>query len=158
MFNLMFLGLSCTANSSKNLVTILRLVRSSNLLNLHTTSILFLNSGLKNSFIAFSSSSSRSKLPNPILFFSASLAPRLLVIIITLLRQSTFFPLLLVMKPSSISCSNTLITSGCAFSISSNSITAFGFLSMSRINSPPARLLSSYPTYPGGAPINLLSA
>src|SRR5574344_2815838 len=43
------------------------------------------------------------------------------------------------------------ITSGCAFSISSNNITEYGFLLTFSVNCPA----SSYPTYPGGEPINL---
>ena len=41
-----------------------------------------------------------------------------------------------------------LNTSGCAFSISSNNITEYGFLLTFSLNCPP----SSYPTYPGGEP------
>ena len=41
--------------------------------------------------------------------------------------------------------------SGCAFSISSNKTTEYGLLLTFSVSCPP----SSYPTYPGGAPINL---
>ena len=44
-----------------------------------------------------------------------------------------------------------LNTSGCAFSISSNKSTLYGFLRTFSESCPP----SSYPTYPGGEPINL---
>ena len=44
--------------------------------------------------------------------------------------------------------------SGCAFSISSKSTTACGFLITASVNKPPC----SKPTYPGGAPINRLIA
>ena len=56
-----------------------------------------------------------------------------------------------MIRPSSSTCSNTLKTSGCAFSISSKSTTEYGFLRTASVSCPP----SSYPTYPGGAPINL---
>ena len=45
---------------------------------------------------------------------------------ITVLRKSTVRPLPSVRRPSSRICSNTLKTSGCAFSISSSSTTAYG--------------------------------
>ena len=51
--------------------------------------------------------------------------------------------------PSSSTCSRILNTSGCAFSISSNRITAYGFLRTFSLSCPP----SSCPTYPGGEPI-----
>ena len=41
--------------------------------------------------------------------------------------------------------------SGCAFSISSSNTTQYGFLRTFSLSCPP----SSYPTYPGGAPISL---
>ena len=65
--------------------------------------------------------------------------------------KSTRLPRESVMKPSSRICSNILNTSGCAFSISSSKTTAYGFLLTFSVSCPP----SSYPTYPGGAPINL---
>ena len=65
--------------------------------------------------------------------------------------KSTVLPCESVTLPSSNTCNNTLNTSGCAFSISSNNITEYGFLLTASVNCPP----SSYPTYPGGAPINL---
>mmetsp|Transcript_13812 Transcript_13812/g.23553 ORF Transcript_13812/g.23553 Transcript_13812/m.23553 type:complete len:279 (-) Transcript_13812:1937-2773(-) len=65
--------------------------------------------------------------------------------------KSTFVPLLSVTCPSSSSCNITLNTSGCAFSISSNSNTEYGRRRTASVSCPP----SSYPTYPGGAPSNL---
>ena len=53
--------------------------------------------------------------------------------------------------PSSSTCKRILNTSGCAFSISSKRITLYGFLLTFSLSCPP----SSYPTYPGGDPINL---
>ena len=61
------------------------------------------------------------------------------------------------MRASSSICSMILITSGCAFSISSNSNILNGFLLTSDISLPPPMLPSSKPTYPGGAPIKLLT-
>ena len=71
--------------------------------------------------------------------------------------QSTVLPLLLVIRASSSNCNKMLVTSGCAFSISSNSKMLKGFLLMSDISLPPPTLPSSKPTYPGGAPIKLLT-
>ena len=65
--------------------------------------------------------------------------------------KSTVRPWESVIRPSSSTCSNTLKTSGCAFSISSKSTTEYGFLLTASVSCPP----SSYPTYPGGAPISL---
>ena len=79
------------------------------------------------------------------------LIPILEVMIIIVFLKSTFLPRPSVNCPSSSTCNNKLNTSGCAFSISSNKITEFGFLLTFSVNCPP----SSYPTYPGGAPINL---
>ena len=62
-------------------------------------------------------------------------------------------PLLSVSLPSSSTCNKILNTSGCAFSISSSRITEYGFRLTASVNCPP----SSYPTYPGGAPISLLT-
>ena len=65
--------------------------------------------------------------------------------------KSTVLPWESVILPSSNTCNNTLNTSGWAFSISSKSTTEYGFLRTASVSWPP----SSYPTYPGGAPINL---
>ena len=48
------------------------------------------------------------------------------VMMITVFLKSTVRPWLSVMRPSSSTCSRTLNTSGCAFSISSNNTTAYG--------------------------------
>jgi len=63
--------------------------------------------------------------------------------------KSTVRPCESVIRPSSNTCNNTLNTSGCAFSISSNSTTEYGLRRTASVSCPP----SSYPTYPGGAPI-----
>ena len=52
--------------------------------------------------------------------------PRLDVMMTTVFLKSTVRPLPSVSRPSSSSCSRTFSTSGCAFSISSNSTTAYG--------------------------------
>ena len=70
--------------------------------------------------------------------------------IITVFLKLTVLPWLSVRRPSSSICNNIFITSGCAFSISSNNITEYGFLLIFSVNWPP----SSNPTYPGGDPIN----
>ena len=64
--------------------------------------------------------------------------------------KSTFLPCASVIWPSSSTCNKMLNTSGCAFSISSNRITLYGFLRIFSESWPP----SSYPTYPGGEPIS----
>ena len=63
--------------------------------------------------------------------------------------KSTVRPCESVIRPSSSTCRSTLNTSGCAFSTSSKSTTEYGFLRTASVSWPP----SSYPTYPGGAPI-----
>ena len=75
--------------------------------------------------------------------------PRLLVMIIMVFLKSTVRPCESVIRPSSNTCNNTLKTSGWAFSTSSNKTTEYGFLRTASVSWPP----SSYPTYPGGAPI-----
>ena len=79
--------------------------------------------------------------------------PILLVIITIAFLKSAVLPLLSVNLPSSNTCNKMLNVSGCAFSISSNNITEYGLRRTASVNCPP----SSYPTYPGGAPTNLLT-
>jgi len=67
----------------------------------------------------------------------------------TVFLKLTFLPLESVICPSSSTCSKILKTSGCAFSISSNKTTEYGFLRTFSLSCPP----SSWPTYPGGEPI-----
>ena len=55
--------------------------------------------------------------------------------------KSTVRPCESVIRPSSSTCSRTLNTSGCAFSISSNRTTEYGFLRTASVSWPP----SSYP-------------
>ena len=111
------------------------MLNSSSFLNFIIASILLRNSGLKNSFTSLSSSPVRSKdWLNPMLLNSFALAPKLDVNIIIVLAMLTVLPELLVILPSSSICSNMLLTSGCAFSISSNKIIANGFLLKSDIN------------------------
>ena len=52
--------------------------------------------------------------------------PKLLVRIRIVFLKSTVLPWLSVIRPSSSTCNSTLNTSGCAFSISSNSTTLYG--------------------------------
>ena len=63
--------------------------------------------------------------------------------------KSTVLPCESVIRPSSNTCRSTLNTSGWAFSISSNNTTLYGLRRTASVSWPP----SSYPTYPGGAPI-----
>jgi len=81
-------------------------------------------------------------------------APIFEVIIIIVFLKSIVLPCPSVNLPSSNICKRVLNTSGCAFSISSNNTTEYGFLLTISVSCPP----SSYPTYPGGAPINLLTS
>jgi DNA gyrase/topoisomerase IV subunit B len=104
----------------------------------------FLNSGLKKSLTALSSSPLfSSAVVKPMVCFSLSAAPRLDVNTIIEFLQSAFLPLDDVIVPSSIICNKILLTSGCAFSISSINIIELGFFSISLINNPPPRLPSS---------------
>src|SRR5438128_1904961 len=75
----------------------------------------------------------------------------LLVMMMTVFLKSTVRPCPSVSRPSSSTCSSTLNTSGCAFSTSSRSTTQYGRRRTASVSAPP----SSYPTYPGGAPISL---
>ena len=65
-------------------------------------------------------------------------APRFDVMMSTVFLKSTVRPLASVSRPSSITCSSTLNTSGCAFSISSNRITAYGLRRTASVNWPPS--------------------
>ena len=60
------------------------------------------------------------------------------VMISTVLRKSTVRPWESVRRPSSRICSRTLNTSGCAFSISSNSTTAYGRRRTASVSWPPS--------------------
>ena len=64
-------------------------------------------------------------------------APAFVVMMMITLRKSALRPLLSVSVPWSITCSSTLKTSGCAFSISSISSTACGFLVIASVSRPP---------------------
>ena len=75
-------------------------------------------------------------------------APALEVIIRIVFLKLTFLPFESVIWPSSSTCSRILNTSGCAFSISSNSTTEYGDRRTFSLSCPP----SSKPTYPGGDP------
>ena len=60
------------------------------------------------------------------------------VMMTTVLRKSTVRPLPSVRRPSSSTCSSTLNTSGCAFSISSNRTTAYGRRRTASVSWPPS--------------------
>ena len=94
-------------------------------------------------------SASGEMLPSASMPSSRYCDPRLLVIIMIVFLKSTVRPCESVIRPSSSTCNSTLKTSGCAFSTSSNRTTEYGFLRTASVSWPP----SSYPTYPGGAPI-----
>ncbi len=76
--------------------------------------------------------------------------PMLDVIIMITFLKFTVRPLLSVSLPSSSTCRRRLNRSGCAFSISSRSTTEYGLCLTASVSWPP----SSYPIYPGGAPIS----
>ncbi len=139
-------------SSTRNLPTILSITSLDSFLKIIVASSLFLNSGAKNFLRALSSYSNSNSSLNPIKFFSASLAPRLVVRINTQLRASASLLFDPVTLPLSISCNRICDTSGCAFSISSSSNTQLGFSCSLVINCPAS---SSKPTYPGGEPISL---
>ena len=60
------------------------------------------------------------------------------VMMTTVLRKSTVRPLPSVRRPSSSTCRSTLKTSGCAFSISSKSTTAYGRRRTASVSWPPS--------------------
>ena len=99
-------------------------------LNITISSILFKNSGLN---LDFNSSITEFLLSSEIFPLSSipsikSIEPMLLVMMMIVFLKSTVLPLLSVKRPSSKTCNKMLNTSGCAFSISSNKITEYGFL------------------------------
>ena len=65
-------------------------------------------------------------------------APRLLVKMIIVCRKLTVRPLESVNCPSSRICKSILSTSGCAFSISSNNTTEYGWRRTRSVNLPPS--------------------
>ena len=64
--------------------------------------------------------------------------PMFEVMMITVLRKSTVRPCASVSLPSSRTCSSVLNTSGCAFSISSNSTTEYGLRRTASVSCPPS--------------------
>ena len=64
--------------------------------------------------------------------------PRFEVMMITVFLKSTLRPLPSVSRPSSMICSRILNTSGCAFSISSKSTTAYGCRRTCSVSCPPS--------------------
>ena len=104
-------------------------------LNTMISSIRFKNSGLNSFFtspmtrdlISLSESPALpSGLKPSVVGAEISRAPTLDVMMMTVLRKSTVRPWASVRRPSSKICSKMLNTSGCAFSISSNSTTEYG--------------------------------
>ena len=147
-------GVNISATSCKNLTVICFVSDLSSFENCTIASSLFRNSGLKNRFTASSLAVLLLLSPKPMVLRSASRAPKLDVRIRIVLRALTLLPSLLVIMPLSISCNNTLLTSGCAFSISSSSKIQLGCSSSLLTNNPLPCPPSPYPTYPGGAPIS----
>mmetsp|Transcript_9506 Transcript_9506/g.9324 ORF Transcript_9506/g.9324 Transcript_9506/m.9324 type:complete len:211 (-) Transcript_9506:469-1101(-) len=86
-----------------------------------------------------------------VLISRISFCPKLEVIIMTVFLKSTTRPCESVNLPSSKTCNNKLLIDLCDFSNSSKSMREYGFLIMASVRNPPF----SYPTYPGGEPINL---
>ena len=85
-----------------------------------------MNSGRRKSFSAFIALSllcSLTVAPKPMLPPPLLPLPALVVMMMTVFSKFTVRPWASVMRPSSRICSSTFITSGCAFSISSNSTT-----------------------------------
>ena len=102
-----------------------------------TSSTRFRNSGLN--VCRSSSSTLVSACSHPLVPASSKFCePRFDVMMSTLLRKSTVRPCASVRRPSSRICSNTLKTSGCAFSISSNRITAYGRRRTASVSWPPS--------------------
>ena len=77
-------------------------------------------------------------LANPIEALRRSAVPRLDVMINTVFLKSTVRPCASVRRPSSRICSRVLKTSGCAFSISSNSTTENGLRRTASVSWPPS--------------------
>ncbi len=107
----------------------------------------FRNSGLKTR-LASSSTFSRifsaslkfiDAAPKPIdVWRWSSCAPTLLVMMMIVLRKSTVRPSESVRRPSSRICSRIWMTSGCAFSTSSKSTTAYGLRRTASVSWPPS--------------------
>mmetsp|Transcript_8800 Transcript_8800/g.29333 ORF Transcript_8800/g.29333 Transcript_8800/m.29333 type:complete len:220 (-) Transcript_8800:913-1572(-) len=135
-------------------VTIFRTCPKSRGSNTMYSSTLLTNSGLKWPLTA---SITRSRLwffwwsslspPRP---SNTNWLPMLLVMMMMQFLKETSRPCESVTRPSSRTCSKTLNTSACAFSVSSKSTTLYGRRRTASVSCPP----SSNPTYPGGAPIN----
>mmetsp|Transcript_11597 Transcript_11597/g.17390 ORF Transcript_11597/g.17390 Transcript_11597/m.17390 type:complete len:275 (-) Transcript_11597:1346-2170(-) len=81
------------------------------------------------------------------------LLPTLLVMTRMQFLKLTVRPFPSVNIPSSIICKRIFSTSLCPFSSSSSRTTEWGFLLTASVSCPP----SSYPTYPGGGPVSLLT-
>ena len=99
-------------------------------LNMMISSRRFKNSGLKCPRSSFMTASSQAGLISPFSSMPSSrwADPRFDVIMMIVFLKSTVLPCESVIRPSSNTCNNTLNTSGCAFSTSSNRTTEYGFL------------------------------
>ena len=86
-------------------------------------------------------------------FFWMKRAPMFDVMMMIVFLKLTRLPRPSVRWPSSNTCSRMLNRSGCAFSISSSSTTEYGLRFTFSVSWPP----SSWPTYPGGEPISLVT-
>ena len=132
-----FFSANCDSSSSKNLSATRKMTFSSSALKLTVASKRLRNSGVNRRLIsAISSPASRGFVKPMVALFMVS-APALVVMMMMTLRKSALRPLLSVRVPWSITCRSTLNTSGCAFSISSNSNTQCGFLVMASVSKPP---------------------
>ncbi|SIN58529.1 Uncharacterised protein [Mycobacteroides abscessus subsp. abscessus] len=134
----------CAINLIFNSVNILSTIELISLivngLNNTISSIRLIISGLKYWFKLFITAFSVSSVITPASFtFSNRICePMLLVIMIIVFLKSTSRPLESVSLPSSSICNNTLNTSECAFSISSNNITEYGLRRTASVNCPPS--------------------
>ena len=97
----------------------------------------------------YSASSSLSILNPKLDIRSMCSAPMFEVMMMIVFLKFTLRPLASVRCPESSTWSRMLKTSGCAFSISSRRITAYGRRRIRSVIEPP----SSWPTYPGGEPM-----
>ena len=97
---------------------------------------------------AFSRPCSATVRPKPTAL-SVRSEPAFEVIMMIVFSKLTVRPCASVIRPSSNICNRMFKTSGCAFSISSKRITQYGRRRIRSVSWPA----SSYPTYPGGAPM-----
>ena len=117
--------------------TILPMFSLLNDLKMIVSSIRFRNSGRKCCFSLFITVSRISSVISPPPS-AISTPPIFDVIMMIVFLKSTVLPCESVIRPSSNTCNNTLNTSGCAFSTSSNKTTEYGFLRTASVSCPPS--------------------